>query len=73
MKPILTNTGYRIAKGKTVIDILPGGNKNYLPTKIEFEGQIYPLKVNLIKAVKAFEDCYSEEQVLEALIKLTTK
>jgi len=73
MKAIPTIIGYRIEKGKTVIDILPGRDRPYVPVRIKFEGQFYPLKVGLIKTIKAFEDCYSEEQVLEVLIKLTTE
>lgn len=73
MKAISTAIGYQIKKGKTVIDIIPGCDRPYVPVKIKFEEQFYPLKVSLIKAIKAFEDCYSEEQVLEILIKLTTE
>lgn len=73
MKAIPTTIGYKIEKGKTVIDIIPGRDRPYVPVKIKFEGQFYPLKVGLIKVIKEFENCYSEEQVLETLIKLTTE
>lgn len=64
---------WRIEKGKTIIDIFSGTDRYpILPTRIRYENTIYPLKIGLIAAVKAFEDCYSEEQVLEKLLELTT-
>lgn len=64
---------WRIEKGKTIIDIFSGTNRYpILPTRIRYENTFYPLKIGLIAAVRAFEDCYSEEQVLERLLELTT-
>ena len=64
---------WRIEKGKIVIDIFSGTDRYpILPTRIRYENTFYPLKIGLIAAVKAFENCYSEEQVLEKLLELTT-
>lgn len=64
---------WRIEKGKTRFDILPGTDRGMSkPVRIKYEGTEYPLKVGLIAAINAFKGCYSEEQVLEKLLELTT-
>ena len=72
MKAVCVNgeSCWRIEKRKTIIDIFPRTIK--LPARVRYEGTFYPLKIDLIAAVKTFEDCYSEEQVLEKLLELTT-
>jgi hypothetical protein len=61
-----------IEKGKTVINIFPGQDRPFIPIKIEFEGKLYEIyKYGLIEIIKGFESTYSEEQVLEQLIKFT--
>lgn len=63
---------WRIEKGKTVIEIFPGQDRPYQPVQIEHEGITYKIyKYNLIEIIKGFEATYSEEQVLEQLIKFT--
>lgn len=63
---------WRIEKGKIVIDIFPGQDRPYVPVKIGYDGQIYEIyKYGLIEIIKGFESAYSEEQVLEQLIKFT--
>lgn len=73
MKAIKQNDGsYLISKGKTEFKIYPGQD-HYpsLPTRIVYEGQTYPTKDNsILRVVKAFEDAYSEERVLEILLGL---
>ena len=61
-----------IEKGKTVINVFPGQDQPFIPVKIEFEGEIYEIyNSRLIEIIKGFESTYSEEQVLEQLIKFT--
>ena len=63
---------WRIEKGKTVINVFPGQDRPFIPVKIEFEGVFYEIyKYGLIEIIKGFESAYSEEQVLEQLIKFT--
>lgn len=73
MKAIRTERGYKIKKGKTIINIIPGRDRPYRPTQIDFENQKYDSRYGLIDTINMFKDCYSEEQILEALIKCTTK
>lgn len=73
MKAIHTDRGYKIEKGKTVLYIIPAQDKPYHPVQIDFENTKYNSRYSLIDTLNMFKDCYSEEQVLEALIKLTTK
>ena len=63
---------WRIEKGKNIIEIFPGQDRPFEPVKIVFEGQTYKIyKYGLIDIIKGFESAYSEEQVLEQLIKFT--
>jgi 1-acyl-sn-glycerol-3-phosphate acyltransferase len=71
MKAVSDPEGFRITKGKTTFVIMPGTDRYpVLPVRIKYENTIYPLKIGLIKAVNAFKECYSEEQVLEKLLEL---
>lgn len=73
MKAKHTPEGWCIEKGKIIFHIIPGTDRGVrLPVRIKYENTFYPLKIGLIEAVKAFDSCYSEEQVLEKLIELTT-
>ena len=61
-----------VEKGKITISIFPGCYRPKITVRIEFEGQIYEIYKNrLIDIVKGFEETYSEEQVLEQLVKFT--
>lgn len=63
---------WTVEKGKIIINIFPGCDRPKTPVRIEFEGQIYEIyKYSLIDIVKGFEETYSEEQVLEQLVKFT--
>ena len=64
---------WRIEKGKTVVEIFPGQDRPYpQPVRIEHEGITYKIyKYDLIEIIKGFDATYSEEQVLEQLIKFT--
>lgn len=66
---------WRIEKGKNIIDIYPGRDRfPQLPVRIKYENTLYPLSysTSLIEVINSFENCYSEEQVLETLINYTT-
>lgn len=67
---------WRIEKGKNIIDIYSATDRfPKLPVRIKYEGIFYPLSysTHVIEVIKSFENCYSEEQVLETLINYTTK
>ena len=48
MKAIPTTIGYKIEKGKTVIDIIPGRDRPYVPVKIKFNSILIKLKLHKI-------------------------
>ena len=72
MKAVRNKDGnYIINKGKISFEIINGTDRYpYLPTRIKYEGTIYPLKISLIDTINVFKECYSEEQVLEKLLEL---
>lgn len=72
MKAVRNKDGnYTITKGNTSFEIINGTDRYpYLPTRIKYEGTIYPLKKGLLAAIIAFKECDSEEQVLETLLEL---
>lgn len=72
MKAVRNKDGnYTITKGNTSFEIINGTDRYpYLPTRIKYDGTIYPIKKRLIETINAFKECYSEEQVLETLLEL---
>lgn len=72
MKAVRNKDGnYIINKGKISFEIISGTDRYpYLPTRIKYEGTIYPLKISLTDTIDIFKECYSEEQVLEKLLEL---
>ena len=72
MKAIKNKNGnYSITKGKISFEIINGTDRYpCLPTRIKYEGAVYPLKKGLIETINSFKECYSEEQVLEKLLEL---
>ena len=73
MKARRISEGYwRIEKGNTIIDIYPAINDRYpkIPVRIKYEGVFYPLSIStsVLAVIKAFENCYGEEQILATLI-----
>ena len=73
MKARRISEGYwRIEKGNIIIDIYPAINDRYpkIPVRIRYEGIFYtlPLSTSVLAVIKAFENCYDEEQILETLI-----
>lgn len=73
MKERRISEGYwRIERGNTIIDIYPTINDIHpkIPVRIRYEGIFYPLSIStsVLAVIKAFENCYSEEQILETLI-----
>lgn len=73
MKAQRTKEGsYKISKGILEFEIFPGKDRPYLPVKIKYDGIFYKVKQSLTETLKSFEECYSEEQVFNKLIELTT-
>lgn len=71
MKPTRNKDGgFVVEKGKTKVTFYNGTDRYpILPVRIVYEGTIYPIhKYNFIRLYKAFEDAYSEEQVLEVIM-----
>lgn len=71
MKPTRNKDGgFVVENGKTKVTFYNGTDRYpFLPVRIIYEGTTYPVrKYNLIQLYKAFENAYSEEQILEVVM-----